>query len=292
MSLPELTTPIRLYWDLTPLPESPPDHEKICGEIVGLKILSLDLTATGESVPETCFPILGQCRSARLAVTLTLSPAAVTAELLRTIALAPPKELLLEITDMGQLPPGTPLPAGVAGLSFPVNGDTWQQIPDLFRFAFHQGIGRLVLPMQRLYAGELAFHLTRAQLGDLTAALSPVPRDAGLRVTVHDPFLWRGIFPDTPFPEGRCQAANTMLAIDREGIVYPCPTMPVPLGDLKVTSLREIARGEAKRALRAEITRLPEDCSDCSDAAGCKGGCRGRGQQLSGSWDGIDPACR
>jgi GeoRSP system SPASM domain protein len=292
MSLPELATPIRLYWDLTPLPESPPDHEKICGEIVGLKILSLDLTAIGESVPGTCFPILEQCRNARLAVTLTLSPAAVTEELLRSIALSPPKELLLEITDLERIPRVAPLPAGVAGISFPVNGDNWQQIPALFRFAFDRGISRLVLPMQRLYAGEKAFYLTRAQLEELAAALAPVPRDAGLRVTVHDPFLWRGIFPDTPFPEGRCQAANTMLAIDQAGIVYPCPTMPVPLGDLKVTSLREIARGEAKKALRTELTRLPENCSDCSDAAGCKGGCRGRGQQLSGSWDGIDPACR
>ena len=292
MSLPELATPIRLYWDLTPLPDSPPDHEKICGEIIGLKILSLDLTATGESVPETCFPILEQCRSARLAVTLTVSPAAVTAELLRKIALAPPKELLLEITDMGQLPPGTPLPEGASGISFPVDGDNWQQIPDLFRFAHASGINRLVLPMQRLYGGENAFYLSRAQLDELTAALAPVPRDAGLRVTVHDPFLWRGIFPDTPFPEGRCQAANTMLAIDQKGIVYPCPTMPVPLGDLMVTSLREIARGETKRSLRGEITRLPADCAGCDDAAGCKGGCRGRGEQLSGSWDGIDPACR
>jgi GeoRSP system SPASM domain protein len=292
MSLPELATPIRLYWDLTPLPDAPVDQERICREIIALKILSLDLTATGESVPGVCFPILEQCASARLAVTLTVSPAALTADVLLRLAPAPPKELLLEITDLGQLSAATALPAGVAGISFPVNDSTWRQIPDLFRFAHASGISRLVLPMQRLYRGEKAFHLTRAQLGELTAALAPVPRSPSLRVTVHDPFLWRGVFPETPFPEGRCQAANTMLAIDQKGIVYPCPTMPVPLGDLNATSLGDIARGESKRSLRGEITRLPEDCSDCSDAAGCKGGCRGRGQQLSGSWDGIDPACR
>lgn len=292
MSLPELTTPIRLYWDLTPLPVTPLDQERICREIIGLKILTLDLTATGGEFPPVCFPILEQCRSARLAVTLTVSPEALTAGVLLRLAAAPPKELLVEINDMGQLPPGTTLPAGVAGISFPVNGANWKQLPELFRYTFDSGISRLVLPMQRLYGGEKPFYLSRTQLAELTAALAPVPRNPALRITVHDPFLWRGIFPATPFPEGRCQAANTMLAIDPEGIVYPCPTMPVPLGDLKVTSLGEIARGTAKKELRAHLTRLPAGCQECSDGDACKGGCRGRGERLSGSWEGIDPACR
>ena len=33
MSIPELATPIRIYWDLTPLPDDPPDHGSIAAEI-------------------------------------------------------------------------------------------------------------------------------------------------------------------------------------------------------------------------------------------------------------------
>ncbi len=292
MTLPELTTPIRLYWDLTPLPSAPPDHGKICAEIIDLKILSLDLTATGSTVPEACFSILEQCRTARLAVTLTLSPEALSEEVGQRLAAAPPKELLIQVTGPDRFPPHRSLPPGVDGISFPVTGDTWRRIPDLFRFAADSGCRRLVLPMQRLYAGEEAFYLSRRELEALTAELAPIPRDPDMRVTVHDPFLWRGIFPHTPFPEGRCQAANTMLAIDPKGVVYPCPTMPVPLGDLASGTLRDIARGEAKKELRKKLLRLPAACVGCVDAGSCTGGCRGRGEQLGGSWEGIDPACR
>jgi GeoRSP system SPASM domain protein len=113
-----------------------------------------------------------------------------------------------------------------------------------------------------------------------------------LKITVHDPFVWRAIFPDTPFPEGRCQAANTMLAIDSSGIVYPCPVMPVAIGDLKKQTLKEIAASAAKKELRARLLQLPQDCSGCAAAEACKGGCRGRGERVFGSWEGIDPGCR
>jgi len=291
MSLPELSTPIRLYWDITPLPEVPVDHVRICGEIISLKILSLDLIASGSDVlPDSCFEIIEQCRTAHLPVTLTLSPEALTEGVRLRLAAAPPKELLFQLNDTADLP--TALPSEIAGISFAVTERNWRQLPELFRFALEQGCKRLVLPMQRLYAGKKAFHLTRSQQEELKATLATVPRNPAMRITVHDPFLWRGIFPETPFPEGRCQAANTMLSIDQNGIVYPCPTMPVPLGDLKKESLRDIARGSAKKELRAQLLRLPAECSLCGEAEACKGGCRGRGERIAGSWEGIDPACR
>jgi len=292
MSLPELSTPIRLYWDITPLPASPLDLVRICEEILDLKILSLDLTVTGEVLPNDCYTILELCRSARLAVTLTISPEALNDRSGLSLAVAPPREILLEIRSMSQLPGGTPLPPEVAGISFPVNGGNWRQIPALFRFAFDCGCSRLVLPMQRLYSGEKPFYLTREQLETLTVELKSIPRSQDMRITVHDPFLWRGVFPEIPFPQGRCQAANTMISIDQSGIVYPCPTMPVPIGDLKRESLRDIAHGSAKRELRKRLLSLPEMCVSCAEAVSCKGGCRGRGERISGSWDEIDPACR
>jgi GeoRSP system SPASM domain protein len=82
-----------------------------------------------------------------------------------------------------------------------------------------------------------------------------------------------------------------MLSIDRNGFVYPCPVMPVPLGDLKSMSLKEIAKGVAKRELRSRLLILPAECAGCSEAESCKGGCRGRGEKVSGSWESLDPGC-
>jgi GeoRSP system SPASM domain protein len=291
MSLPELATPIRIYWDLTPLPESPPDLARIAAEIIDLKILNVDMTATGGSIPPACLAAVASLAHSRIAVTLTVSPAPLSAAFFDALATAPPRELLVEIGSQAELDRLRPLPPEVAGISFPVNDNNWQQLPQIITCCADNGIRRLVLPMQRLYHGEQPFHVPKQGLETIAAALASFRPAPEMRTTAHDPFVWRAIFPHTPFPEGRCQAANTMLSIDSSGIVYPCPVMPVALGDLRTTPLKEIAKGDAKKKLRAELLRLPRGCADCADAAACKGGCRGRGERTFGNWDSIDPGC-
>jgi len=292
MSLPELSTPIRIYWDLTPLPAKPPDHGKIAADITALKILNLDITATGQSIPLPCFSVIKTCVAARVGVTLTVSPGALTVTATEALALNPPKEILFEVNCLDELLSLTPLPAAVAGISFPLCADNWQQIPDIVRFCSGHGFKRLVFPMQRLYKGEVPFHIPAHGLTAISDSLSPYRSDPGLRITAHDPFVWRALFPHTPFPNGRCQAANTMLSIDQEGFVYPCPVMPVPLGNLSEKTLKEVAKGQLKQEVRSRLLALPGDCADCADAASCKGGCRGRGERVSGSWETFDPGCR
>jgi len=292
MSLPELSTPIRVYWDLTPLPADPPDHGKIAADIIALKILNLDITATGQSIPQTCFSVIKNCGAARMGVTLTVSSASITAAVIENLSLAPPKELLIEVDDLKALSALTPLHSAVAGISFPLYPENWSQIPDVIRFCYRQGIKRLVFPMQRLYGGEAPFHIPAHGLAEISNSLSSFTPDPGLRITAHDPFVWRAIFPNTPFPNGRCQAANTMLSIDPHGVVYPCPVMPIPLGNLEEMTLKEIAGSELKKAVRARILPLPGECIGCTMAESCQGGCRGRGERLSGSWESLDPGCR
>ena len=292
MSLPELSTPIRVYWDLTPLPVDPPDHEKIIAGIIELKILNLDITATGSALLPSFFKVLEKCAAARLGVTLTISPSSLTTTTAELLASAPPKELLFEVTGIDALHSLTPLPPSVAGVSFPLCEQNWQQIPEVVRFCSQKGFKRLVFPMQRVYRGEVPFHIPASGLKAISDALSSFQPDPCLKITVHDPFVWRAIFPRTPFPEGRCQAANTMLSIDQAGVAYPCPVMPVPLGDLNQTTLKEIAKGELKKSIRSRLLALPRECAGCADAESCKGGCRGRGERISGSWDALDPACR
>lgn len=292
MSLPELATPIRIYWDLTPLPAAPPDHERIAAEIIDLRILNADLVATGSVIPAACPAVVARLMASRISVTLTVSPGALNGALAAELAAAPPKELLVEVGSLAELDALLPLHSSVAGIAFPVDDGNWQQLPGVVSRCGAAGLKRLVVPMQRLYDGEEPFHIPREGLAQVAAAIEAAPPAAELRITVHDPFIWRAIFPRTPFPEGRCQAANTMLAIDSRGLVYPCPVMPLPLGDLATTGLKEIARGAAKKELRARLLRLPRECAPCPDADACKGGCRGRGERLSGSWDSLDPGCR
>jgi GeoRSP system SPASM domain protein len=225
-------------------------------------------------------------------VTLTVSPSSLTRKTLETLSLAPPKELLCEAASVGELATIDPLPAAVAGISLPLCAANWQQIPDIVRFCAEKGIKRLVFPMQRLYQGETPFHIPAAGLAAIAGSLSSFTPPPDLRITAHDPFVWRAIFPRTPFPNGRCQAANTMLSIDRDGLVYPCPVMPAPVGDLRVMTLKEIARSARKQELRARLLALPAECNCCNEADSCKGGCRGRAERISGSWEAIDPGCR
>lgn len=291
MSLPELSTPIRIYWDITPAPVTHACHLQIAEDIIALKILNLDISVTGESIPDSCFTVLKKCTEARIGITLTISAPLFTKSLTESLATVPPKELLLETTSIEEIFSLDYSHPAFSGFSFPINENNWMQIPDLIRFVSEKGIKRLVFPMQRLYNCETPFHLPAHGITSISESLSSFNPDPYLRITAHDPFVWRAIFPTTPFPNGRCQAANTMLSIDQNGVVYPCPVMPVPLGDLQMTTLREIAKGPFKKELRARLLNLPAECTGCEISDSCKGGCRGRGERISGSWDGIDPGC-
>lgn len=292
MSIPELATPIRIYWDISPIPATLPDYEQIAAGIIDLKILSVDIRAIGINVPKELLPALMRLSAARIAVTLTLSPEGLSSPVVAALATSSPQELLLEISGISALAslPDSLLP--IAGISFPLDHGNWQQISAVIRSCAELQFYRLVFPMQRLYAGEKPFHVPAEGRAEISAAMLAVPPAAEMRITAHDPFIWRVIFPATPFPNGRCQAANTMLSIDSSGTVYPCPVMPVPLGNLQAASLREIARSAVKKELRNTLLKLPQECCGCPEEDSCKGGCRGRGQQASDTWEGVDPGCR
>jgi GeoRSP system SPASM domain protein len=143
-----------------------------------------------------------------------------------------------------------------------------------------------------LYDSAAPFFLTRTEQNQLASDLKTIGGIADLKMTIHDPFLWRAFNPETPFPQGGCQAANTMIAISPDGGVYPCPTLPVRLGELSATSLHEILHSAAKKDFRRRILAYPQACEACAELAVCKGGCRGRSFVLHASMDAVDDACR
>jgi GeoRSP system SPASM domain protein len=199
------------------------------------------------------------------------------------------KELLVacdNLESLGEIP-------SEVGLSFFVNRDNWRELPEVVSHCRNRGLNRLVLPMQRLYNGEEPFLLNRSEQEILENALAAGGGIDGIRLTIHDPFLWRAFNPKVPFPQGGCQAANTMISIAPDGGVYPCPTLPVRLGEIGGgTSLKEIIISPPKNELRGKILSAPAACDNCPEITVCKGGCRGRSYVAHGSFDGVDEACR
>jgi GeoRSP system SPASM domain protein len=178
------------------------------------------------------------------------------------------------------------------GVSCPVTRENWRELPALVAGCRERGFNRLVLPMQRLYNENRPFLLGRDEQTELERALVETGGTKDLKLTIHDPFLWRAFNPEVPFPQGGCQAANTMIAISPDGGVYPCPTLPVRLGELGTETLPEILASSRKRDFRRRLLLHPVACRECPEVAECKGGCRGRALVRHGSLDGIDESCR
>ncbi|HEY3309008.1 MAG TPA: SPASM domain-containing protein [Desulfuromonadaceae bacterium] len=292
MSLGELARPITIYWDVTPPPARTPDYGRLCDQIKEIQPLQLHLLDTGGS---TCLKILSQLKGAPLAVVLTTDPAALTTPLIESLQALGLKGLLLQASSCAGLTQAKAVRKVVGGrfatgIAFQVNRENWQELPLVVDFCLQQGFGSLTLPMQRLYGDEPVFRLTVRERIQLTESLTEVNVSA-LRLTIHDPFLWGAFNPGSPFPGNGCQAANTMLAIAPDSTVYPCPALPLALGSLADTTLKELLTGEAKKSFRTQTRKLPDECRCCDQQAGCHGGCRGRSLILTRDISRPDPAC-
>jgi radical SAM protein with 4Fe4S-binding SPASM domain len=78
---------------------------------------------------------------------------------------------------------------------------------------------------------------------------------------------------ETPFPSGGCAAGISGLTILPDGTVTPCRRLPVPIGNVKKDSLREIwATSDVLQGLR-DKSRYTGKCGECSKWSACRG-CR------------------
>jgi len=286
----ELAAPITIYWDLA---LNEPDGEvlqKTCSDILAARPLMLQLFDPSPHLSGGAISALERLRGSALAVTLTV-PAECLALLgdgtARTLGV---KEILITVEDAGDLENISTQPS--VGVSCPVSRSNWRKLPAIVAGCRKYGITRLVLPMQRLYTEKIPFLLTRDEQFELEQSLAAIGGTSDLKLTIHDPFLWRAFNPGVPFPQGGCQAANTMIAISPDNGVYPCPTLPVRLGDLGRESLLEILASPRKKDFRRSLLLYPEACRSCAEIDVCKGGCRGRSLVMNDSLDEIDEACR
>lgn len=286
----ELALPITVYWDLAP--DTSPDDSllRLCDEILDCRPLMLQLYDPSPFLSSAVRAILERFRGKPVAVSLTVPYSCITSLTGTSTAELGVKELLLACDNpdsVGDIPCQPEV-----GLAFYVSRANWRELPNVVSLCRERGIQRLVLPMQRLYTNEVPFLLDRSGQELLEHSLAAVGGVDGLRLTIHDPFLWRAFNPGIPFPQGGCQAANTMIAIAPDGGVYPCPTLPERIEELGALSLKEILMSPAKKDLRSRILRYPAACDSCPEIAVCRGGCRGRSSVIHGSFDDIDDACR
>lgn len=110
------------------------------------------------------------------------------------------------------------------------------------------------------------------------------------RVRVHDFILTETLGLEGVEPQG-CEAANSIAFIDREGRVYPCETLMVPMGDLNREKLDAIWASPLRDRIRRDVGSVPGLCSACPDLGRCKGGCRGAVYHLMGHYGAPDPLC-
>ncbi|GAM11302.1 hypothetical protein OR1_03614 [Geobacter sp. OR-1] len=283
----ELRSPIRLYWDITPLPCPLPDYERICSELSDSRALTLHITDLGTGLSAETLDVVARLSRSPLFLFLTASHAALAEAL--PLKHSGVKKVYAdirapeELADFGS--------AGINGVSFRTSRSNFLMIPDIIAGCIDNGIAELQLPMERLVSGDDPLCLSVGEREALAGKIAAVRFAGKLTVTANDPFLWRVVHPGTPFPDGVCQAGNTMLAIAPNGDVYPCPAMPAILGNLQVTAYRDIVASRIKKELRAGILSRPAVCADCFAADDCRGGCRGRGLFAQGTLDASDPGC-
>jgi len=297
MNLKELAFPIRIYWDLSPAPDNAAvNYAGICQEIVDMKFFTLNLRDAGAELSSACFEILESLKNKPLAIALTVSLSVTTPSMITRLSGLNVKELLVEaFTEndfrfIAEVVREHKSGKMTLGASFQVNRDNYREIPDIVSFCLNNELTRIVFPMQRLTKGEKCFYVGREEGKILTEKLHQLKTDS-LKLTIHDPFLWRIFYPETAFPGTGCQAGNSMAYISPEGDVYPCPSMPIVLGSLKDTPLKRILSSASKKELVQNLRKPPEECLGCGEINHCIGGCRGRTIVLKDSMDLRDPAC-
>lgn len=297
MNLKELTTPIRMYWDIGPAGHlGLSDYQRIAGETAANKFLSLQITETAPVLSEAVLTVLEALAGKPVALSLVLTRSAVDDQVLGLLRRFHLKTVFLSARSLPECFAVTAVRDRAAGtpdiaISFPVTRENYRDLPVVLSHCSEKGIHHLLLPMQRLVTGEKCFWLTAEEGKELTERLIRIDRPPDLKITIHDPFLWKTFYPSVDFPGGGCQAANTMLYISTEADVYPCPMMPLKLGTLMRSPLRELIRSELKQEIRKKIITAARSCIGCEELQNCMGGCRGRAYAVHASFQDADPSC-
>lgn len=196
----ELASPITIYWDLAPGEFACNSLQLICTDILAVRPLMLQLYDPSSFLRGGVRAVLEQLREEPVSITLTITPACLSTLGDMTVTELGVTAISLVVENLETLKNITAKPS--VGVSCPVTRENWRELPAVVVGCRERGFNRLVLPMQRLYCENKPFLLTKAEQKELGSALAAVGGTNDLKLTIHDPFLWRAFNPGVPFPQG------------------------------------------------------------------------------------------
>jgi GeoRSP system SPASM domain protein len=296
-----LSAPVRVYWDLTDAPDAPPQGPtlKVARELSALRVFFVILRLDGRR--DDIGEVMGVLKTGGVRVTVSISGAA---------SLPGPDALTYadavdlrpaDVAGLGRLleivkkdvPAGKPISVSVVP-----SKDNSGVVLDIISYALDAGLQTFNLTnpcliydrgrAREYVIGQAERDAFKNGLEKLLTPLGP-----GIKLFVHDLFLHKSLkIPGLPgrIEYAGCQAGDAIAYIDSSFMVYPCATMPVPLGSLHETTLKDIWSGAARKTLRERVEHLPEGCASCQEASDCKGGCRGLAWEVGGEGC-VDPGC-
>ncbi len=92
-------------------------------------------------------------------------------------------------------------------------------------------------------------------------------------------------------PPYQCTAGDTLLTLLPKGDVLPCRRLPVVVGNVRRTTLREVYEGSALLRELRDRNRVSEGCEHCAYVRLCRGGLRCLAYAVTGSPFQADPGC-
>jgi len=117
--------------------------------------------------------------------------------------------------------------------------------------------------------------LSAAHRASALAAWSEAGEPSRVPLRVHDLFLSEALGLEPFKAYAGCAAASSLAHLTHAGKLVACRTLPLELGDLVDTSLKDIWKLASRSQLAKNLSALPEECEPCSLSVRCGGGCPG-----------------
>ena len=118
-----------------------------------------------------------------------------------------------------------------------------------------------------------------------------------IRVTANDPLVGFasgsaiGDSGGADFAHTGCRAARSEVYVTQNGDLYPCPFLPIPIGNLFQDSLIDLWNSAHLQQVREETAIVTESCMNCNLLPLCVDQCKGFTYSAFNTFDHRDPVC-
>jgi len=169
------------------------------------------------------------------------------------------------------------------GIQTIICNQNYDELPDLWRWARHEGIVPYVeaMTMQGRATEHLDLEVSPAKVKLMFEELSRIDRDEFL-------CSWQ---PHPPLVASQCARHEYSCTVTAIGDINPCPGVSVNVGNIRENKLADILSGSPViNDLRNIRTLIKGQCHDCEHNYHCYG-CRGHAYHSTGDYLAEDPLC-